>query len=136
MISNVQPRSIRPPIAFLHPTGSWLQTELAASAAQLGLGVQPELAIDAPQVAFNGPLAQEELSGYLDGCLATGCEHCHLSLALTEGVHAEAGSSAWSALSSSEEDLDGVGDGVDVSEPGTVVRSRELDVGCVGQMLG
>jgi hypothetical protein len=102
---------------------NWLDSQLRSPADQLRFGTDPELLVDADQVALHSALADKEVAGNL-GCLqALRGEHRYLVLTPAQRIHADAGAAPGPALVARHEDLDRINDRVDVAEPWPVIRS-------------
>src|SRR5689334_4907097 len=105
-----------------------LDAELGGPTDQLRLRADAELAIDIDEVAFHRALAQVQVARDLGRGLAAGSELRNLAFAAAESVDTNGGLAPWAALAPGQEDLDLIGNRVDVTEPRPVVGPRQLHV--------
>src|SRR3954464_6288213 len=117
-----------------YPYGIRLDAELGRSADQFGLGLHAELHVYGGEVALHRALAEEQPLGDLGRRLSAGGQQRDLALPPAQRIDPQRRPPTRPALAAGEEDLDLVGDRIDIAEPGPVIGPGQLDVGGRGEV--
>src|SRR3954451_25424426 len=125
---------IRPYTYGIRTCGMRLDPEFDRPADQLRLGLDAELDVHGGEVALHRACAEEQPRGDLVRRLSAGGQQRDLALPPAQGIDPQRRPSARPALAPGEEDLDLVGDRIDVAEPGPVIGPGQLDVGGRGEV--